>query len=254
MLNNICEVLDRACRNHRDRSSKITGPSQWITKAHDSKSAERQNASGDESVPDFGDSVTKDEDRDEDDVPSIKRHCTVEPGVFGVDKLRLATHIENSLKQVTPQGVEGTLTAIEDLSKVYGVKIDRDRCRNVLSQSGGTTFIGFICRVFPIASTSLSKQDIDPKLFDRDYGSSAEYVVDVKLPTIKANMTIEQASTFQLQHGTSAGRNSTLLTYTSSSFSSLMANFWQIHSNSYTTTILFQHSWNLWFSLKLRPQ
>ena len=31
-------------------------------------------------------------------------------------------------------------------------------------------------------------------------------MVDVKLPDIKANMTVEQASEFQLEHGTSAGR------------------------------------------------
>ena len=32
VLNNICEVLDRASKNYRERSSKFTGPAQWIDK------------------------------------------------------------------------------------------------------------------------------------------------------------------------------------------------------------------------------
>ena len=88
------------------------------------------------------DEEKKDDDEDEDDNPSIKRHCPNEHGVRGVEKLRLATHIENSLKQVTSHGVERTLTAIEDVSKAHGISIDRDRYREMLSQFGGTTFVG----------------------------------------------------------------------------------------------------------------
>jgi hypothetical protein len=144
-LNNICEVLDRASKNYRERSSKFTGPAQWIDRKRVLKPDELQNGSEDEFLPDFSpDEEKKDDDVDEDVNPSIKRHCPTEHGVRGVEKLRLATHIENSLKQVTSQGVEGTLTAIEDLPKAHGINIDRDRYREMLSPCGGTTFVGYI--------------------------------------------------------------------------------------------------------------
>ena len=98
------------------------------------------------------------------------------------------------------------MTAIEDLSKAHGINIDRDRYREIVSQCGGTTFVGYIYRLVPIASSSLSGMNIDPALFDRNHGSSATCVIDVLLPTIEANMTIRQADAFQLKHGTSAGR------------------------------------------------
>ena len=142
----------------------------------------------------------------EDDTPIIKRHCPTEHGVRGVEKRRLATHIEDSLKQVTSQDVEGNLSAIEDLSKAHGINIDHNTYRGILSQCGGTSFVGYIFRRFPIASSSLSRMNVDPALFVRNRGSSATFVIDVVLPRIEANMTIGQADAYQLQHGTSAGR------------------------------------------------
>ena len=53
VLNYICELLDRASKNYRERSSKFNGPAQWIDKDEVLKPDEPQNASEDEFLPDF---------------------------------------------------------------------------------------------------------------------------------------------------------------------------------------------------------
>ena len=206
ILHYICEVLDRASSSYRERSLKFTGPAQWVEKEVPEPD-EPQNASGSVSLPNFSpDEGEKDDDVNEDDTPSIKRHCPTEQGTRGAEKLRLAAHIEDSLKQVTSQDVEGTLSAIEYSSKVFGINIDRDSFRDILSQCGGTTFVGYRLRLFPIAGSSLSRMNVDPALFDRNHGSHATSSIGVVLPRIEANMTIGQADAYQLEHGTSAGR------------------------------------------------
>ena len=141
-----------------------------------------------------------------DDTPSIKRHCSTKHGTRGAEKLRLAAHIEDSLKQVTSQDIERTLSAIEESSKAVGININRDPYRNVISQCGKTTFVGYIFRLFPITGSSLSRMKVDPTLFDRNHGSDTASSIDVVLPRIEPNMTIGQADDHQLDYGTSAGR------------------------------------------------
>ena len=102
---------------------KFTGPARWIDKEEVPKPDEPQNASESESLTNLSpDGGEKDDDRNEDDTPSIKRHYPTEHGIRGAEKLQLAAHIEDSLKQVTSQDVEGTLSAIEETSKAFGYK------------------------------------------------------------------------------------------------------------------------------------
>ena len=67
-----------------------------------------------------------------DDTPTVKRHCTNKPGTRGEDEVRLEAHIEESLRQVTPQGIDGALSEIERSSRAVGINIGRESFRNIL--------------------------------------------------------------------------------------------------------------------------
>ena len=88
---------------------RFTGPAHWIDKEVPEPD-ESENASESESLANFSpDDSEKGGDVNEDDIPNHKRHRPAEQGTRGADELRLEAHIEDPLKQVTCQDVEGTL-------------------------------------------------------------------------------------------------------------------------------------------------
>ena len=123
------------------------------------------NLSESDSLPDF----SAEENGGDDDIPTVKRHCSTKTGTRGADELRLEAHIEDSVRQVI--GIEGTLFEIQEIEKSFravGFSIDHESLRNTMSQCGTTTFVGFVFRRFPITrwAKNFEKMNVDPVLFD----------------------------------------------------------------------------------------
>ena len=74
----------------------------------------------------------------------------------GEDESRLKAHIEELIRQISPHGIEGALSEIEQSSRAIGLNIDRDLARPLVAQFGKTTMLGFLTRPTHTHTLSLS--------------------------------------------------------------------------------------------------